>query len=172
MVREHLEKIGYCCETCGGYLQQGYHQHHANGNHSDISKENLWIDCPFCHRSKMGETLELQDLEKARKAFNDRLRTGLEMIENIVTQGLGRAVDDDGKPLKQLSGSSIGELNSSVDNYFKNAWRLYNPVHYPTPLPVDIVNLHDKRQSMAELRAWEDGWKQGRLGVIPDETPA
>lgn len=169
-VRKILDKQGYCCATCGGFLQQGYHQHHINADATDIREENLALDCPFCHRGKMGETKHLQALDASRQEFNGYLRTALTKYEQVIRSGLGLAVDEKtGKPIKQLSGSHIGELNSSIDNYIKTAWRLHNPVHYPQPLPPEIQAKYDAGLIIRDLNNFAKGFKRGLTGQVPKE---
>ena len=155
IVDDVLEENDYCCMKCGSYLSQGYHKDHSDGDATNISKENLAVLCPRCHRLRQGQTEYQQLLQSREEDFNQKLRLGIEKYEDAISKGLAG----------ELSGSALKEIMSGIDQFIKQSWRLYTPVDMPTPLPPEISKLVDLDALENERRVYLEGFKDGVRSV-------
>lgn len=144
IVSEVLAEQNNLCSNCGSFLIKGFHQHHKNGNHSDVIKENCELLCSRCHRAKQAETGELQ---KYREMQTDAIK----QFDSILQQGL------EGK----LSGTHIDKLSIIVTEKLKVAWRLYDFEEYPEPLPTDIRELYEMSNEDEMKKAYTNGFIEG-----------
>lgn len=158
IVDKILEENDYCCMDCGSYLQQGYHKHHINGDSSDISEENCGILCTRCHRLKAGETKHIQLLRSKEAEFKQKLKSGIDEYESAIKRGIAG----------ELSGSALKEIMSGIDKFIKQTWRYYDPVDYPTPLPLEVTKLMDLEAIENEKRIYLEGFKDGARSVKSD----
>lgn len=147
-VREVLEEQGALCMECGSFLAKGIHQHHKDGDNANISKENLVLLCPKCHRAKAGETSNLQ-------RYREVQNKALEQFDEIIKGGL------DGK----LSGTHIDNLFKVVEKKLQEAWRYFDYEEYPEPLPPDIAKLYDSSQELGMLQEYRRGFEDGLKSV-------
>ena len=154
-VREVLEEQGALCMECGSFLAKGFHQHHRDGDHTNISKDNLVILCPRCHRAKAGETSNLQQYRKVQKQ-------AMEQFDEIIKQSLAEG--------SKLSASHIREIGVNIKEKLKEAWRYYDFGEYPEPLPADIAKLYDTSQELELLQEYRRGFEDGLKSIRVQEN--
>ena len=145
VVIAYMAQEGVCFnEGCGNPLEHGFHRHHKDGNHSNVSLENLGLACPSCHRATLKEKNpeKFKMYEEHRKhekwvfdQVNEAIRQTLagklagsvvERLNEVMTLSLKMShrmngVDDDIEylPLAVKLAFKEAERDLAIDSYLK-----------------------------------------------------
>ena len=150
IVDEVLAENGNCCMMCGSFLIKGYHKDHKDGDRTNVKKENLNICCPPCHRSKQGNTINLQ---KWRKVQEEAIKQYDELYQKALS------------PDSKLSGAHIDKLFDIIKEKVSEGYKNADLSDYPTPLPPEITKLYDSSQELEMLQEYRRGFEDGLKSI-------
>jgi hypothetical protein len=128
------------CPKCGSSLENGFHRHHEDGDHSNNSVTNLELHCAECHRAEVRSGEGLQ-------AHRDQEELVLGKLNTLITQGLN----------KEISGAAMERLIDAMTLSLRVS-RNVNEMDLGIERPPTSIVL---ARRLAESRAFQDIYREG-----------
>jgi len=137
------------CANCGGTLDYGmgtglpFEKHHEDGNHANVSTDNLTLLCKPCH---------MATLAKTDKEYKDRYDRYLEKRTEIFNQIVALTEKAMNKELAGTVISSTIELISMEQKALAEEYDMNKGVFYPPPSIKSMIYAKNMKNEIDAMK--------------------
>jgi hypothetical protein len=139
------------CHRCGANLDQGYHIHHVNSDHSDNTLINMELLCVKCHFTTY----------RGSNPWDEHKKTEAKVLESLL-----KVIDLVLDPASKMSGATIEKLNDSMTMALRSS-RYLNEIDYgKLSVPTSILQMRGASESKALGEQYMMGYMEGVKATV------
>ena len=162
VIAVYIAQDGVCGNTdangqriCFNPLSNGFHRHHNDGDHSNISKENCVLLCLECHYAKKAKQTSGHDEWKRHKELQRKVIKGIFNTIGKLEEG-------------KSAGTTIERIFAGYELAITQSWNiLKDEIEYPDPIFSMYKNvIKDNILQAAMMEGYKMGMNSVRQEII------